>query len=470
MLFVAIAGLVGIMFGYDMGITSAAQDPMRAHFALTSGQLEVFVGSLSWCALPGALLGSVVADTHGRRFGIRLAAFVFLVGNAAMAFGRSFFLVMLGRATAGFAMGLTYPIAPLYVAEVTPARLRGGCTAFLEVLSNVGILLGYLVGWICDSLLGLNSWRTMFALGLCPPSLLLFGACCVMPESPRWLASKGKLAEARVVLSRVLGPLEAHRSFGELSRLAANEPEGRGGFMEILWAPDLRRIVAVGAGIAFFSQATGCETVVYYTGPILQQAGIQRESMLRATVLMGTVKTAAVVASAALVDRAGRRPLLLASALGMAVSMGTMSAAGRAGTVPAVQVLALCLFVVAFSFGFGPIVYTYNAEIYPQRYRAAGLGLAMAICRVMSAVISTSFLTLSHWLTTSGALALYSGIGFTAALFVALAVWETRATELEGGSRHVPAQVHADECIPYAACVGVRACPPGSFERRGPFN
>merc|ERR1711920_944830 len=195
-------------------------------------------------------------------------------------------------------------------------------------------------------------------------------------------------------------------------------------------------------GVAFFSQATGCETIVYYTDPILQQAGIQRESMLRATVLMGTVKTAAVVASAALVDRVGRRPLLLASALGMAVSMGTMSIAGRAGIVPAVQVAALCLFVVAFSFGFGPIVYTYNAEIYPQRYRAAGLGLAMAICRVMSAVISTSFLTLSHWLTTSGALALYSGIGFTAAFFVAVAVWETRATELEGGSRHDPTQVH----------------------------
>eukprot|EP00747_Dinoflagellata_sp_TGD_P168064 gnl/TRDRNA2_/TRDRNA2_193638_c0_seq1.p1 gnl/TRDRNA2_/TRDRNA2_193638_c0~~gnl/TRDRNA2_/TRDRNA2_193638_c0_seq1.p1 ORF type:complete len:473 (-),score=56.57 gnl/TRDRNA2_/TRDRNA2_193638_c0_seq1:194-1612(-) len=425
---IAIVGLTGIMFGYDMGIVDAAQDPIRHYFFLSSGQLEVFVGLLSWCALPGALFGSAVAEHRGRRFGIRMAAAIFLVGNFAMALGQSFFMLMWGRAVAGFAMGMTYPIAPMYVAEVAPARLRGGCTALLEVLSNVGILLGYLIGWLCQS-----SWRGMLAFGLIPPLLLLLGAFGFMFESPRWLASQGKFVESQAVLNCLLGREEAQLAFDELSR---HEPDDNSaGFVELLSIPAMRSTVLVGGMVAFFSQATGCETVIYYTGSILAQVGMARTSMLKATVIMGAVKTATVIASAVLVDRAGRKPLLLASALGMSFAMGTMSVAG-AGMV---QVMALCIFVMAFSLGFGPIVYTYNAEIYPQRYRAAGLGLAMAICRTMSAVISSTFLTLSNRLGTSGALALYSFIGFVAALFVALAVWETNGTVLERKRTSVPA-------------------------------
>jgi len=282
---IAIAGLTGIMFGYDMGIINAAQDPIRARFTLSSQQLEVFVGLLSWCALPGALLGSVLADRCGRRAGILVAAFVFAFGNLMTACGPSFSALMAGRAVAGFAMGLTYPIAPMYVAEVAPARLRGGCTALLEVLSNVGILLGYLIGALCDS-----NWRAMLAIGLLPPSLLVSGAAFLMLESPRWLASQGRLDDARDVLHRVLGPLEAGRSFDELANRGSSGP-GNGSLMELLRTPALHGTIAAGAGVAFFSQATGCESVVYYTGPILRHAGVPRASMLHAAVLMGTVKT-----------------------------------------------------------------------------------------------------------------------------------------------------------------------------------
>jgi len=347
----------------------------------------------------------------------------------------------LGRAVAGLAMGISYPIVPLYVAEVSPAKRRGLLTSMVEVLSNVGILMGYLSGWLCDTLLTHpTSWRTMLGIGVIPPLIVLLGVALVMLESPRWLAARGDMHGAQQVLLHVLGPLEARAVFADLS-CGASVRDERGKevmstsylavFRKLLRSASLRQALGRGLGVAFFSQATGCETIVYYSGIILSRAGVAHGNVLLATVLMGCVKTATVLASGLIVDSYGRRPLLLASSLGMAFAMGLLSASSCEQLPVQADAFSLCLFVAAFSLGFGPIVYMYNAEIYPQSCRALGLSLAMGVCRIMSAVVSSTFLSLASLLSTTGTLSLYCVMGLAAAAFVALAVPETKASRLE---------------------------------------
>lgn len=320
---------------------------------------------------------------------------------------------------------------PLYTAEVAPARVRGMLNTNVEVSFNVGIVLGFLVSWMLRDLPDSVSWRWMFSLCLLAPVVSLVGVFFVLPESPRWLASRGRFEEAEKVMDQLLGPIEKSKTLESMKQrgLATQDPEM--GWWEMFTSKKTRWLVFLGGGIAFFSQATGIESVMYYSSVILEEGGLSRNGMLLATLIMGCFKLVAIIVQGSVVDVVGRRPLLVVSSLGMCFSMLLLGLAFVFSWDWQLKVVPIVSFVVLFSLGYGPIVFTLNAELYPTECRSKGLTFAMAVGRVMSALVSLTFLTLADLLTFGGAFLFFALWGAVAAAFVTFLVPETKGMSLE---------------------------------------
>eukprot|EP00930_Biecheleria_cincta_P055150 TRINITY_DN41502_c0_g1_i1.p1 TRINITY_DN41502_c0_g1~~TRINITY_DN41502_c0_g1_i1.p1 ORF type:complete len:466 (-),score=68.59 TRINITY_DN41502_c0_g1_i1:74-1471(-) len=433
MLATTFACLSGWLLGYDIGITNGMLEPVAKGFNMSHRQMQIFVGILNMMALPGCIFAGWSADYFGRRPTIAAGAALFFVGNSLMALTQSFVLLVVGRAIAGFAMGLTLVTEPLYTAEMSPARLRGMLSTNVEVSFNVGILFGFIASWAFEDFDDDVSWRYMLGLSLIAPVASLFGVFAVLPESPRWLASQGRLHEAEATLNQLLGPNEAKRA------IMAMQSSHSGGLdkcvektlAEAMACPKMRWLFFIGGGVAFFSQATGIESIMYYSGVILERGGLARRDMLMGMVGVGICKLIAIVVSGQIVDRVGRRPLLMLSSLGMSMSMQILGVSFVFSWGWSSKLVAIIAFVVLFSMGYGPIVYTLNAELFPQSCRSAGLTLGMSVARVTSAIVAVSFLSLADVLTTGGAFLFFAVWGLAAVAFVSQLVPETSGKSLE---------------------------------------
>jgi len=252
------ACLSGLLLGYDIGITNGALLPVAKYFDMNHKEMELFVGTLSLFAMPGCLCGGYFAELFGCRGAIGIGALLFLVGNSLMTFATTFMMLLAGRALAGTAVGMTLVIEPLYTAETAPARLRGMLSTNVEVSFNVGIVLGFLASYLLRDFPDETSWRFMFGLCLFAPIVSIVGVGFVLPESPRWLASRGRHDEAESVLHLLLGPEEAKRSIALMRGNSAEKPaEPEMTWFEMFTSKKTRWLVFLGGGIAFFSQA-GC--------------------------------------------------------------------------------------------------------------------------------------------------------------------------------------------------------------------
>jgi sugar porter (SP) family MFS transporter len=350
-------------------------------------------------------------------------------------------------------------IAPVYTAEVSPASARGFLTSFSEVFINIGILLGYVSNYAFARLPLHLSWRVMLGIGAVPSvllALMVFG----MPESPRWLVMKGRLADARVVLDRIAEtPEEAAERLADIKAAAGLPddvdgdvvpvPRRRSGEEKQVWkelilspTPTVRRILLATLGLQFFQQASGVDSVVLYSPRVFQSAGITDDDQLLATTCaVGVTKTVIVLLAAILLDRVGRRPLMLTSSGGMVVSLvglaTGLTVVSRHPDAPKVPwAVGLCVtstlaFVSFFSIGLGPMTAVYTSEIFPLRVRALGYAVGVACNRVTSGVVSMTFLSLSSAITIGGSFFLYAGIVALSWVFFFTCLPETRGRTLE---------------------------------------
>ncbi|XLU58499.1 hypothetical protein S245_053147, partial [Arachis hypogaea] len=446
----ALAGAIlastnSILLGYDIGVMSGAVIYITKDLHINSVQVEILVGCLNVCSLIGSLASGKTSDVIGRRYTIVLAAVTFFIGALLMGLAPSFPFLMAGRVVAGIGVGFSLMIAPVYVAELSPALTRGFLTSLPEVFINLGILLGYISNYALSSLPCTINWRLMLGLAAIPAAFVAF-AVLLMPESPRWLVVKGRYEEAREVLIRTSESKgEAELRLSEISEAAdssRNESNGKGVWKELLVTPSrpVLRILVAAIGVNFFMQASGNDAVMYYSPEVFKEAGINGEKeLLSVTIIMGFAKTCFVFLSSLFLDRFGRRPMLLLGSIGMAASLFVLGLGCNylqfSDEKPlwaiATCVVALCSSVSFFSIGLGPITWVYSSEIFPLRLRAQGSSLAISVNRLMSGVVSMTFLSISEAITFGGMFGVLAGVMVVGTIFFYFFLPETKGKSLE---------------------------------------
>ncbi|CAN6356281.1 unnamed protein product [Urochloa humidicola] len=448
---------------------SGAQKYVQADLDVSDGQLEVLIGATSVYSLVGSLAAGWTCDRAGRRRAVAIAAAMFLAGSAVTAAADGYAALMAGQLVAGVACGFGLVVAPVYIAEIAPASSRGFLSSIPEIAINSGILLSYIANFALAGLPAGINWRLMIGIGAVPPFFLAAAAVLAMPETPRWLVLHGHPDDARRVLART-SPGDADRRFMEILTSVKNAGADAAGspppapatrtsvWREILLRPTpaVRRVMLTIVGLQVFQQACGVAALLLYAPRVFSHAGAgatSERAVLGATILLGAMKTTAVTVPLFLADRLGRRPMLLASAGGMAASLLvlglSMSMPPAAAAVASVA--AATAFMGAFSLGFGPVLWMYGSEILPLRLRAQGTGIGTAVNRVMSAAVGMSFISMYEKVGMAGSFYIFAAMSAAAWVFVYVFLPETKGRSLE--EMEALFDVGANKASPRAAAL-----------------
>ncbi len=424
----AISALAGLLFGYDTGVISGAILFVRKDFLLSTFQEEVVVSAVLLGAVAGAAFGGKLADALGRRKLLIQVAILFTIGAIGTALAPTPTLLAIGRVVVGIAIGIASFTAPLYISEVSPPAIRGKLVSLNQLMITLGIVVSYLADY---GLADKEAWRWMFGLAAIPALILLIGLFFV-PESPRWLMGRSMEDQARAVLQRIR---ESSDVSAELAEIKEDLSLQEGGWRELLNV-SLRRPLIIGIGLAIFQQFTGINTVIYYAPTIFQLAGLHSASAaILATVGVGVVNVLLTIVALRILDRAGRRPLLLWGLVGMVISLGVLGAAfllaGSSPIVAWLAVISLALYVACFAIGLGPVFWLLISEIYPLKIRGRAMGVATMMNWGSNLIVALMFLSLLHSLGRSATFWLYAVVGILAWFFVYRLVPETKGRTLE---------------------------------------
>ncbi len=425
----AITSIGGLLFGYDTGVISGAILFIREDFLLSTTAQEVTVSAVLIGAVIGASISGILADKYGRKIMIVMASIIFGVGAIFSAASPNVNALIASRVVVGIAIGMASFIVPLYIAEVAPINIRGALVSLNQLAITLGIVISYMVDLYFAPT---ESWRWMLGLAVIPSLILALGMC-FMPPSPRWLISKGFESKAETVLKKIRGIENVDKEVNEIEQTLLLENEGK---WSDLLEPKIRSALIIGIGLAAFQQLTGINTVIYYAPTILEFAGLQTATVtIFATVGIGVVNVLLTVVSILLIDRVGRRPLLLAGITGMIVSLGIM---GLAFIIPDLTsslgwlaVICLMLYVGSFAISLGPIFWLMIAEIYPLRIRGRAMSIVTMINWATNLVVAITFLTIIELLGASGTFWLYGVIAVLSLVFVYYRVPETKGKSLE---------------------------------------
>ena len=424
------ASLGGLLFGYDTGVISGALIFIKREFGLTTTAEEIVVSGVLFGATIGAIVGGKAADLFGRRRVLLVTAAIFGIGALASAAAPSPPILIVSRVILGLAIGLASTNVPVYLSEVAPPHARGWIVSLFQLAVTVGIVVAYLTDY---AFAGVEGWRWMLGLAVVPA--IVFGAGMLfLPETPRWLISGGQHEVAHGVLVRIRGLADVKVEIEEIKASLAQQTES--GRWADLFGRRVRPALVVGIGLAIFQQITGINTVIYYAPKILQAAGFNSASgAILATAGVGVVNVGLTVVAMFLVDRAGRRPLLLAGITGMIVTLGVLGLSFRisnpSGQLAWIAVICLMGYVASFAISLGPIFWLLIAEIYPLRIRGLAEGTAATFNWGSNLIVSLTFLTLVERLGASSTFLLYASFSVMSWLFAYYLVPETKWRTLE---------------------------------------
>jgi SP family galactose:H+ symporter-like MFS transporter len=429
----AFSALGGLLFGYDTGVVSGAILFVKEDFLLSSTMEEVVVSIVLLGAVFGAAAGGTLADRFGRRKVLIFTAAIFVLGAIETALSESVFWLIAGRVIVGAAIGAASFTAPLYISEVSPVAMRGRLVSLNQIALTSGIVISYLADF---ALSGIRGWRWMFGLAAVPA--VIFGIGMVfMPESPRFLVRNALMDKARTVLQRIRGTAGVD---AELQEIQESFSKQSGGWEE-LKNPLIRPALIVGSGLAIFQQITGINTVIYYAPTIFEFAGFKTASVaILATVGVGVINVLMTAVAMFLIDRVGRRPLLLASLAGMSLSLGILGISfwlpTLSGALTWVAVGSLMLYVGSFAVGLGPVFWLLISEIYPLKIRGLAMSIATIANWTCNLLVALTFLTLIQFMGRPLTFWFYGLMGITAWLFAYFLVPETKGRSLEDIEAH----------------------------------
>ena len=423
----AIAALNGLLFGFDTGIISGALLYIQQSFALSATLQEFVVSGVLVGAVVGAAFGGTLADRLGRRRLILMAALVFFLGALGMAFSPNVYWLIAARVVVGVAIGVASIVGPLYISEASPPNVRGALVSLNQLAITSGILVAYLVNYAFSFNGG---WRWMLGAGMVPAVVLGLGMI-FMPESPRWLLKQGQEDKAREVLRRTRTESQIDEELEEIQQVEQVEESGIGQLLQ----PWIRPALMVGFGLAVFQQVTGINTVIYYAPTIFKSTGFGSSASILATVGVGVVNVALTIAAILLVDKVGRRPLLLIGMTGMALSLGGLGLAfllpGLSGYVGWIAVACLMLYVAFFAVGLGPVFWLLISEIYPLKVRGSAMSVATVGNWGSNLIVALTFLTLIQAIGRPATFWLYAALTIGAIVFTYFLVPETKGRSLE---------------------------------------
>ena len=424
------AALGGLLFGYDTGVISGALIFIKREFGLTTVAEEIVVSGVLLGATVGAIAGGKAADLFGRRRVLLITAGIFAIGALASAVAPSPAMLIASRVVLGLAIGLASTNVPVYLSEVAPPRARGWVVSLFQLAVTVGIVVAYLTDY---AFAGIEGWRWMLGLAVVPA--LVFGTgMFLLPETPRWLIRAGQHETAHRVLVRIREPADVSAEIEEIRLSLAQQTES--GHWTDLLRRQVRPALLIGIGLAIFQQITGINTVIYYAPKILQAAGFNSASgAILATVGVGVVNVAMTILAMFLVDRAGRRPLLLVGIAGMIVTLAALGLSFRisspSGQLAWTAVICLMGYVAAFAISLGPIFWLLIAEIYPLKIRGLAEGTAATFNWGSNFIVSLTFLTLVEKLGASSTFLVYALASVGSWLFAYYLVPETKGRTLE---------------------------------------
>jgi SP family arabinose:H+ symporter-like MFS transporter len=422
-----VAAISGLLFGFDIAVINGAIIFIREQFGLTELQTEVAASSLLVGCVAGASVGGILSDRFGRRRTLIFSALLFAVSSIGAALPHTLPQFAAARAVGGIAIGVASLLAPLYIAEVAPPRIRGRLVGLNQMAIVTGILLAYSVNWLLSGI-GPSGWRWMFAVAAIP-SMLFFFALLIVPESPRWLTEFGRAEEALRTLTRVSGPRQAEAQLAEIKNAIASES---GSLAELL-RPGLRTALVIGIVLAVLQQITGINTVLFYGSIIFKDhASSGQSSALFANVFVGAVNFLSTIVALWIIDRVGRKALLMFSAAGMAVAEIALGFAFLVSPPPGNLILGIILFCAAsFAVGLGPGVWVVMSELFPTRIRGRAMSIATVSLWAACVALTATFLSLVTALGASGAFWLYSTMCVAMFVFVWRVVPETKGKTLE---------------------------------------
>ncbi len=432
-----IATFGGLLFGYDTGVINGALPYMTDDLGLTAVTEGMVTSSLLLGAALGAVAGGRLSDARGRRRTILTLAVLFFVGALGCTLAPTTAVMVVARFVLGLAVGGASVTVPVYLAEVSPAERRGALVTRNELMIVSGQLLAFTSNAIIAQVGGESGgvWRWMLVIATVPAVVLWFGML-VMPESPRWLASKTRFGEALEVLKQVRSQQRAEAELAEVSALAVKEEQEKlGGWQDMRSTPWLRKLMFVGFGIAIVQQITGVNTIMYYGTQILTDAGFAADSALTANIANGVISVLATFVGIWLLGRVPRRPMLMTGQMGTTAALlliGVFSLVLPAGDGRAYAVLAMTVTFLAFQQGaISPVTWLMLSEIFPMRMRGFGMGVAAVVLWLTNFVIGLVFPSLVSGIGISNTFFLFVVAGILSLTFVKLCVPETKGRTLE---------------------------------------
>ena len=449
---VAVATIGGFMFGYDSGVINGTQQGLQATFGLDRLGIGINVGAILLGSAIGAFAAGRLSDGIGRRGVMRLSAVLFLASALLAGGAPSSAIFIAGRIIGGLGVGAASVIAPVYIAETAPAAARGRLSSLQQVMIIAGLTGAFLVNFLLarhaggsTAVLwgGMPAWRWMFSVQAIPAAIY-YAALQLIPESPRFLVMKGRNQEAGAVLSRLFGVQEGSRKVREIeASLAADHHRPRIADLRDPATGRVRTVVWTGVGLAVFQQLVGINVIFYYGASLWQAVGFSENDALKTNLLSGILAAGSCLLAMSLVDRVGRKPLLLMGSAGMAATLTAIAIAfsftesSRMGGVslPAhvglAALVAANLYVVFFNISWGPVMWVMLGEMFPNQIRGSGLAIAGFAQWFANAAVSVTFPVLVVHPGLVATYIAYASFALLSFMFVRALVQETRGRELE---------------------------------------
>jgi len=422
-----VAALGGLLFGFDTAVISGTINFIQPYFGLSEAGLGWTVSSLLFGCILGVSIAGKIGDHFGRKKILMLAAVLFFISACGAAIATDLVLFISARFIGGFAVGIASILSPMYIAEIAPAKYRGRLVSLNQLAITTGILIAFFTNFILvDS--GENNWRWMLAV-MAVPATLLFFSLFFVPESPRWLVGHNKEDIAYKILIKTTGEIEARKSLEKIKDTLKVTNEAR--YRDLL-APVIRPVLWVGIILSVFQQITGINTIMYYAPKIFAQIGQSNNIALLQTVAIGGINLLFTILAMLLIDKFGRKFLIIAGSVGMTFMMTGLSLLYFFNKANSVLVLIFILgYIAFFAASLGPGLWVVVSEIFPNRLRSKGMSLSVMALWIACTIVTIAFPVMLESLTGGLTFMIFAMICLLCLWYVWKYVPETKAKTLE---------------------------------------